>query len=297
METDDNKVNFDLVVANETLLKLGVTQLKKKIELDPKNTNLVWQLAETYRKLGELSEAATLYGQLSHQHGDQFNSHAKDLYAILMGNVSEVTGKQDCSYPVSFVSQRDYLSKEDLQKLMDHIKYAAWDACTPSVVGAGDYDDSLRKSFDLPMPKWLGQKIRQDILSRASTLSSQLKLGDFSADRLDLSLRAYADGHFFGLHTDRNPNISRCISATYFFYFEPKSFEGGDLLIFDTHLSQEKNRVFTESFTRIKPIQNTLVFFPSASYHAVSKVNTCKSVTGYRYAINAHIWEKNNNVE
>jgi len=124
-------------------------------------------------------------------------------------------------------------------------------------------------------------------------LSRALNIPQRNFGRIDLYLRGYGDGQFFSIHTDKFPNVCRHLSMTYFFHFEPQQFTGGDLLIFDTHLSQSVNRAFSESFTRLKATQNTLAIFPSASYHAVSTVKTStENRIAYRYAINAHVWEK-----
>lgn len=295
-------LNFEQIVANPQLLKLAEKQLLKSLEEHPEDTETLWQLAETYRKQGQLDKAAVLYQRLSGllipsgQSGlsgtSEQNQLAKDLYAIMNGEPENFVGQDKC-YPVPFVLKCDYLTQTELSTLREYIQNEAWDNSRRSEVGNGEYNEHIRQSFDLPLPKWLKQKMLNDITISLPELSNALQIPDVDFGRIDLFLRGYGNGQFFSIHTDKLPKICRHLSMTYFFYFEPQQFTGGDLLIFDTHLSQGDKREFSEGFTRLKATQNTLAIFPSASYHAVSTVNTSTdNRTDYRYAINAHVWEK-----
>lgn len=280
-------LNFEQIVANPKLLKLAEMQLVRSLEDKPEDTDLLWQLAETYRKQGSLEKAASLYQRLSGQ-----NLLAKDLYALMNGELESFVGQDKC-YPVPFVLKCNYLTRAELSALCEYIQNEAWDDCRPSEVGNGEYNESIRQSFDLPLPKWLKQKMLSDISNSLPELSKALQISDVDFGRIDLFLRGYGDGQFFSIHTDKHHNICRQLSMTYFFYIEPQQFTGGDLLIFDTHLNQEDKREFSESFTRLKATQNTLAVFPSASYHAVSTVKTQTDTSAaYRYAVNVHVWEE-----
>ena len=281
-------LNFEQIVANPQILKLAEKQLLKALEQHPEDTEFLWQLAETYRKQGLLEKAATLYWKLSEQ-----NQLAKDLYAIMTGEPENFVGQDKC-YPVPFVLKYDYLTQAELSELREYIRSEAWHNSRRSEIGDGEYHEHIRQSFDLPLPKWLKQKMLDDISNSLPKVRKTLQIPDVDFGRIDLFLRGYGNGQFFSIHTDKLPNILRHLSMTYFFYFELQQFTGGDLLIFDTYLSQGDKREFSESFTRLKATQNTLAIFPSASYHAVSTVHThTDDRIAYRYAINAHVWEKN----
>ena len=51
---------------------------------------------------------------------------------------------------------------------------------------------------------------------------------------------------------------------------EPKRFSGGDLLLYDTDLEADSGR--RTAFSRIEPLQNSLVVFPSGYLHEVTSV-------------------------
>ncbi|HEC73685.1 MAG TPA: 2OG-Fe(II) oxygenase [Methylophaga aminisulfidivorans] len=280
-------LNFEQIVANPQILKLAEKRLLKSLEERPDETEYLWQLAETYRKQGRLDKAAALYQRLSKQ-----NLLANDLYAIMSGEPEKFVGQDKC-YPVPFVLKHDYLTQAELSTLREYIQAEAWDNHGRSELGNGEYDEQIRQSYDLPLPQWLRQKMLNDISTSLPELSHLLQSPHVEFGRIDLFLRAYGNGQFFSIHTDKLLNVCRHLSMTYFFYFEPQQFTGGDLLIFDTHLSQGEKREFSENFTRLRATQNTLAIFPSASYHAVSTVNTrTENRAAYRYAINAHVWEK-----
>jgi Rps23 Pro-64 3,4-dihydroxylase Tpa1-like proline 4-hydroxylase len=290
---DKKLINIEDTVANSQLLELATHQLVKLTSENPDDINLVWQLAETYRKQGQLQKSAQLYSKLC-EHPNQ-SQLFQDLLSITSGRPEDFVGSDDC-HPVPFILKRDYLTHNELLTLCDYIKTEAWQSSDLSRVRNGEYDENLRKSYDLPMPDWLKQRMRKDITSSLPELASALNIKNNNFERIDLSLRSYGNGDFFGIHTDNHPKIQRKLSMTYFFYIEPKKFSGGDLLIFDTNINQPENRSFSESFTRLKVTQNTLAIFPSASYHAVSTVRAeTESTTDYRYAVNAHIWENSSN--
>ncbi|WP_417783940.1 2OG-Fe(II) oxygenase [Terasakiella pusilla] len=287
---DKKLLNFEDVVANPKLLTLASQQLMKCVAENPTDTNAIWQLAETYRKQGELEKAAELYATLCDLKGEY--RLFKDLLAITDGRPQDFIGQEKC-YPVPFVLKSNYLALEEMSKLSSYILTEAWENATLSKIGNGEYDDTLRRSFDLPLPAWLKQKMHADIVNSLPDLTETLNVGCDKFDRIDLYLRSYGDGQFFGIHTDKTMKIPRHLSMAYFFYIEPQNFTGGDLLLFDTDLSQsQQDRQFSESFTRVKAVQNTLAIFPSAAYHAVTTVQTrTENVMHNRYAINAHVWE------
>lgn len=292
---DKDFLKFETVVANPGLLSLAAEQLDKRVADNPSDANAIWQLAETYRKLGELEKAAALYSTLCRLTGQ--GQLARDLLAVTEGKPQDFVGQDGC-YPVPFVIKNNYLSDDELSMLCDYVSAEAWESCEPSKVGKGKHDNTLRRSFDLAMPDWLKKKMRQEIVDYLPELTCALNVAGEKFDRIDLSLRSYGDGHFFGIHTDKRPNIQRLLSLTYFFFIEPKNFTGGDLLIFDTDVGQSEGRSFSECFTRLQATQNSLVVFPSASYHAVSTVNAEAGNTAhYRYAVNGHVWEQSSNEE
>tara|TARA_R110002167_G_scaffold81834_8_gene223687 strand:+ start:5367 stop:6251 length:885 start_codon:yes stop_codon:yes gene_type:complete len=290
MNEKEQELFFEPVVANMALLRLAENKILNSIGDSPADLNLRWQLAETYRKQGRLSEAALLYRQLE---VSQFHkSLSKDLGAILTGCLDKFIGSSQCG-PVPFLLQENFLNPNELSDLLTYIQGKAWENKRRSTVNAAEYDSTIRQSYDLDLPAWLKEIFLNYISHSWEELLRSLNIKHTKISKIDISLRAYSDGNFFRLHTDRNARVSRLLSMAYFFYFEPKQFDGGDLLVFDTNLSDSSMREFSHNFTRIQAQQNTLVIFPSASYHAVSEIQSKSGDLGCcRYAINVHVWEK-----
>ena len=290
MSKSEQAFDFEPVVANMTLLGLAEQKILASLKVRPSDLNLSWQLAETYRKQGRLREAVELY---SHLEKSKYRTNlANDLSAILAGRLEDLIGDTRCC-PVPFVLKPQFLASNELLDLQNYIRDRAWGSHKRSTVNAGEYDPQKRQSYDLDVPNWLRERFLNYILTNATDLLRVLNLKTKEVGKIDVSLRAYSDGHFFRIHTDRNSGVHRLLSMAFFFYFEPKQFDGGDLLVFDTDLSALHVREFSHGFTRISATQNTLVIFPSASYHAVSKIQSNAEGYGHcRFAVNAHVWER-----
>jgi len=139
------------------------------------------------------------------------------------------------------------------------------------------------------------QKFREKVEATLPELYRRLRLLPFKHDDIEVKLRVYQDGHFFKMHMD-NPRDSveshhRTISFVYFFHKEPRPYEGGDLLLFDTDV--ESNVHTTSRITRLIPENNSVVFFPSSYWHCVIPLK-CPSgaFEDSRFVINGHVHRK-----
>ena len=74
----------------------------------------------------------------------------------------------------------------------------------------------------------------------------------------------------------------------YFFHPEPRRFSGGDLLLYDA--DAETNACPFKAFSRIVPLRNSIVFFPSRALHQVAPV-TCDTddFESGRFVVNGHV--------
>ncbi|WDE98826.1 2OG-Fe(II) oxygenase [Lentisphaera profundi] len=100
--------------------------------------------------------------------------------------------------------------------------------------------------------------------SKASSLSPK-----------EIELNVYHKGVGFKRHTDKGKAEgdigSREITYLYYFYNEPKAFEGGDLVLFDTN---RKTGACGDEFTRIAIKNNMLLFFPSDCWNQVTQLKS-----------------------
>ena len=92
---------------------------------------------------------------------------------------------------------------------------------------------------------------------------------------------------------DRNTQFgayrSRKIAFVYFFHRRPRRFSGGDLLLYDTDV--DADAYVSGAFSRIAPLRNSIVFFPSACWHQVTpaQYGTDDFEDG-RWVVNGHVW-------
>ena len=103
---------------------------------------------------------------------------------------------------------------------------------------------------------------------------------------------------FYKVHKDsgkKHGTGTRKITFVYYFHNLPRQFTGGDLLLFDTDLKKNK---YIDKSTRIEPLNNSVLFFPSDFYHLVTPV-LCETdrIENGRFTINGWLNEEENSCE
>jgi Rps23 Pro-64 3,4-dihydroxylase Tpa1-like proline 4-hydroxylase len=82
-------------------------------------------------------------------------------------------------------------------------------------------------------------------------------------------------GDFFRVHSDNHSAgvRSRAVTFVYYFYREPKPFQGGELQLWGTRYDGDSPIAEGDPET-ISPAQNQVIFFPSDYLHEVRPVNS-----------------------
>jgi len=112
-------------------------------------------------------------------------------------------------------------------------------------------------------------------------LRKSLALPPFAVSRIELKMSNTLGGGFLKIHSDNDcdpQEEGRALTLLYYFGAGATSFDGGDLLLFDTN--PREGTVSPSWFTRIAPARNRLVAFPSWFFHAVTPTGG----TGARFA-------------
>jgi Rps23 Pro-64 3,4-dihydroxylase Tpa1-like proline 4-hydroxylase len=124
-----------------------------------------------------------------------------------------------------------------------------------------DLDDEIWALFEPAMTRLLPQ-LRKD-----------LGIPWFRLGNVERQLHVHREGDFFGQHSDNGEGDveTRRVSAVYYFHQLPKRFEGGALYLYD-ELDHGYWREVALSCTALEPLDNSLVFFPSGTYHEVQPV-------------------------
>jgi len=201
----------------------------------------------------------------------------------------------------SFFTLVDFLLPEEMNDIWRYVLSREHEfevtQVKPRESSASVVDTAVRRSRVLknlgPHRAPLALRLR----SYLASVTRHLELPPFAFTHLDIQATASNDGEFFRAHTDNGspPYQTRQITFVLYFHRGPKSFSGGDLILFDTR-GDEYEQHGAVSRIVIPPCHNQLVFFPSFLLHEVQAV-VCPSrefrdsrftLNGWIYADRAH---------
>ncbi len=265
--------------------------LRRRLATDPRDADALWKLAEVQRQQGKFAAARDVYRRLSVSGPDRCK--AAWLHAVLSGDgVTEVAAPHGVR-PVPFVRMTNFLTPARCDRLLEialhgrerfsiarvNPKHPRLD---PKVRITLEADARTLSDFR----PWFARKIR----SVLPEVSARLQMASLDRYRLEVSMRVYLTGGFYRAHRDRLSGYGhpRRVSFVYFFHREPRPYRGGDLLLYDTN---DDTGDFTgAAFSRIVPLRNGIIFFPSRAWHQVTPVQCEKNDFGDgRWAVNGHV--------
>lgn len=264
------KSTVEIAALRRLVIPMAQSLLEKKSE----NLKSLMQLGEQCRQIGALSEAAEIFDRLATLDPD--NPHAERMHGIFEGDPPNKWSKY--TGPIPFVRIQNIFDDQvhdslltqalsDLEKFKDATVYnfeSPNSTANPNLrrgkMLASDRVPIYQKQF---LPKLKSIVRSENILDRLG-FSSIPKL------RFELQVTNYSDGEFFARHVDDgSPSLkNRKISYVYYMRRAESEFAGGDLLLYDSPAAA--NRRPTQAYTRVRPLDNSIVFFPSSSLHEVS---------------------------
>jgi Rps23 Pro-64 3,4-dihydroxylase Tpa1-like proline 4-hydroxylase len=102
------------------------------------------------------------------------------------------------------------------------------------------------------------------ILEKLKEVSETLVIDTFEMGDPEMQLTAHNHGDYYKWHTDNSSKTTanRLISFVYYFHLIPKSFDGGELILYGPGMNSYS----------VEPNNNRLVFFSSAIKHEVKRV-------------------------
>jgi hypothetical protein len=282
------RYNPEPMLVSSALLEKAEQVCRRRLANDPNNRTVLSSLAQICRKQGNLTEAAELYRRLTCLNPE--DRQAGYTHAILAG--TEVPTGLTGIRPAPFVFMKDFVPRNFHEPMLP-FALSVEELLVPAMVGGTPhYNPNTRESLDLPgrwpVKNFFGDYLREII----PEIARRLHVTPFEIGELEVKLRAYLDGHFFRMHMDSHSEEETCkyrqVSYVYFFHKTPRAYTGGELLLFDTDVAV--NRFTTDSFTRIVPENNSIVFFPSACWHSVVPVSCpSKRFEDCRFVINGHV--------
>lgn len=163
---------------------------------------------------------------------------------------------------------------------------------------SGVFEITNARAKGLFFPTWRKSRViyRQDfeefykimygiVSEKLKEVCETLGMDTFEMDEPEIQLTVHNDGDYYKWHTDNSSKItaSRLISFVYYFHLIPKSFDGGELVIYGPGMN---------SYI-IEPNNNRLVFFNSSTKHEVQKVKCPgKQFENGRFTLNGWISKK-----
>lgn len=288
---DDNAVTlFTRAEVVEGLL----AALQPRLTASPDDPQLVRQWAELLRAAGALDQAATAFARLAHLTPD--DRHALALAHLLRGRIDPILVAADIpaqNRPTPFLRRLNVVPDTVLAEIWHHLESGpAWHR---SLIGGGrhrlnrcspDFRNSQGLTDMAPLERLLRPHIQPLITDPA--LLSAFALDAQALDDGDMQLTRHGDGDHLSLHSDCGPGSPRRrLTYVYYFHRQPRGFQGGDLLMPDD--DRAGSRMAVLRYTRLRPIHNSMVLFPSERPHEVTRVS-CASPDPLDGRLAVHGW-------
>ncbi len=187
-----------------------------------------------------------------------------------------------------YVQIDNFLSSEEHKKLL---KYVLTKESEFLPTSTSTNDVNYRRSMVLYSFPDFSDMIVRRVRAMIPDIISKLDIPSFSISQIEAQLTAHNDGNYYKIHNDNGSSdtANREFTFVYYFYREPKAFSGGELLLYDSKI-ENNLYVNAESFTKIEPRNNSIVFFLSRCMHEVLPV-ICKSrsFADSRFTINGWV--------
>ncbi len=206
-------------------------------------------------------------------------------------------------YPTSFLVLEDFLSAQDRAALIRFVREdSAFSPAQVTVPGAlgGESDNTLRSAEVTDAVGEMFGLFEDKLGALLPHVRREIDVAHFSAGRVERQITAHGDGNFFGLHSDVGDpwaeSASRRVSFVYYFHEHPRTFDGGELRLWDTEHHADGTIEAADTFQTVEPIDNSIVFFPSDAYHEVRPVRVegdTKAPGAKRFTVNGWFHDRN----
>ncbi|HXJ77691.1 MAG TPA: 2OG-Fe(II) oxygenase [Candidatus Methylomirabilis sp.] len=197
--------------------------------------------------------------------------------------------------PARHVLMADFLSPAEHRRLLEHTLAHEDDFRESGVTnpqGENTLDYGFRRSRTLwgPRLEEVWDMFDQRLRAMLPAVRRELGLPWFPLGVVERQLTAHGRDGFFAPHVDTGHPVvaNRRISCVYYFHPSPRRFTGGDLKLYDTW-NMPSGTTPAATFTKLVPVDNSIVFFPSDTCHEVCPVHPeTDSFADSRFAVT--IW-------
>ena len=259
--------------APEELFERAAAALRRMLAVEPRNAAALARLGDVERRRGDFAAALTAYRRLLAVAPD--DAEAAWLVAVLGGGRLPEAPAAGRAAP--FVRMTDFLPPASRDRLLRDM-LAASERFDPARIRSKGRRNVLNREMrdalvlDEPTTRevlsWFVPKLRAvlpDVLWR-------LRMEDLDPGRIETEVTVHLNGGFYAAHRDDGVLGNaryRIVSCVYYFHRAPRPFVGGDLLLHDARAGAADP---AGAFSRVEPLCNSIVFFPSDRLHEITPV-------------------------
>ena len=263
-----------VVGISQRLVAQAEQTLRRRLAEHPRDAAVWRRLADTQRMLGRFADARESYRRSLALAPDAAASWADSVLAP-----AALPAPPAGQRAVPFAQIADFLSPAERRRLWAATLAGSY---RPARIDRGTTDSSRRDAAVVKPPtqgavrRWFVPKLHAALavaLARLGADSRGLNADNAEDYGFELQVTAHHAGGYYTCHADNRSGISRARRLSYVYYFHrmPRRFAGGDLLLYDTDYDAQED-THLHAYSRLSPADNTLVLFPSDSYHEITKV-------------------------
>jgi len=269
-----------------TILLTGGHQ--KTIKLAPSDPSLA-RLLEVIARKDDPILRRTLFNLASDDGDGSLVFAASDVVALsAQPAISIDLERQNPEVIFPRVVRDAYLPERKVEELLRFVQKRAAGFRRSKVTSN---DPAARRSLVLYEPAKISEMFRERIKRDLPSVLEQLRIPSFQIDEIECQVTAHNGGHFFRKHNDAGDagTSARIVTFVYYFFREPRRFEGGSLRFYKGILEDGVFRAggFEADF---EPASNTMLFFPSACFHEVLPIKSRRGKFGDgRFTVNGWV--------
>jgi SM-20-related protein len=221
-------------------------------------------LAELLRQTGDLDGALEAARHCFDR--DPASVRARQIHSALRGKQPDLETGTAIPAPLLII---DGFLPQALHGQMLDFALAHRQVLKPSVT-AGAQQLNWRRSQVDQTPE-AGAQVLPLICEAAVAATAGFGLEPFDMASRDIQFTAHNEGDYYKAHRDRAADTMthRRITFVYYLHRQPRGFEGGGLRLFDS----AGNGFVEHSYSKVLPLDNRLVLFPSHIWHEVEPVS------------------------
>ncbi len=288
------------ILTHKQPIEVFLTAIDTQLQKEPDNVQLLMEKAQIYRRIAAFERSLSSYSQVLKLDADnacantadqvKTIAYAKTAQSILSG--APVSYLSTCDLqPAPFVRYRDFFPSKTVETFFNTAVSRQTEFIHAGITEKHVYNPDKRQTLALADIGEIKTQFRRFLRQNLPEYCQRLGIVSFTPGKIETKMTNHLDGGFFKPHRDTLqllPCNGRCISYLYYFHRQPKRFNGGDLILFDTSL--ERNQYKLSQFTRIPCEHNSLTLFPSGWFHCVEPVRLAGNrFEDGRMAITGHI--------